>query len=75
MNNSIIQNKNNPFNKVGEVYQICKSPEITYFIHLIWTKYFTTEAERDLPNIKYKICKYMRNIKKKYQVKINMNHQ
>ena len=75
MNNSIIQNKNNPFNKVGEVCQICKSPEITYFIHLICTKCSTIEEVRDLPNMKYKICKYKRNIKKKYQVKINMNHQ
>ena len=65
MNNPITQNKNNPFNKVEyqqegnlEVCQICKSPEITYLdcIHLICTKCFTTEAERDLPNMKCKIC-------------------
>ena len=64
MNNPITQNKNNPFNKVGEVCQTCKSPEITYFIHLICTKCSTNEAVRDLPNMKCKLCKINDEYKK-----------
>ncbi len=47
MNNPITQNKNNPFNKEGyqqegnlEVYQICKSPEITYLYSFNMYKMF-----------------------------------
>ena len=55
MNNPITQNKNNPFNKVGEVCQTCKSPEITYFIHLICIKCSTMKQKEiyQIWNLKY----------------------